>query len=86
MDTREVGPDLAANVEGVEGVHHVHVWSITQKRRMVTLHAQIGDTEDSDKVVKCIKKRLKNKFGLSHATVEIERCTCADDDAGQAKA
>jgi cobalt-zinc-cadmium efflux system protein len=86
MDTREIGPDLAANVEGVEGVHHVHVWSITQKRRMVTLHAQIGDTEDSDKVVKCIKKRLKNKFGLSHATVEIERCTCADDDAGQAKA
>ena len=85
MDTREVGPDLSANVDGVEDVHHVHVWSITQNRRMVTLHAQIGDTEDSDKVVKCIKKRLKDKFGLSHATVEIERCACADDDAEQAK-
>ena len=25
-------------------VHHVHVWSITQSRRMVTLHACIGET------------------------------------------
>lgn len=86
MDTREVGPDLAANVEGVEDVHHVHVWSITQKRRMVTLHAQIGDTADSDTVVKSIKKRLKDKFGLNHATVETERCACADDDSEQVKA
>ena len=86
MDTREVGPDLAANVEGVEDVHHVHVWSITQKRRMVTLHAQIGDAADSDAVVKSIKKRLKDKFGLNHATVETERCACADDDSEQVKA
>ena len=86
LDTRDVGPDLAANVEGVDNVHHVHVWSITQNRRMVTLHAEIGDAEDSDKIVKCIKKRLKDKFGLSHATVEIERCACADDDAEEAKA
>ena len=86
MDTREVGPDLAANVEGVEDVHHVHVWSITQKRRMVTLHAQIGDAANSDTVVKSIKKRLKDKFGLNHATVETERCACADDDSEQVKA
>lgn len=85
MDTREVGPDLAAHVEGVESVHHVHVWSITQKRQMVTLHAQIGDAEDSDRIVKCIKKRLKSKFGLSHATIEIERCACADDPQDRAK-
>ena len=86
MDTREVGPDLAANVEGVEDVHHVHVWSITQKRRMVTLHAQIGDAANSDTVVKSIKKRLKDKFGLNHATVETERCACADDESEQVKA
>jgi cobalt-zinc-cadmium efflux system protein len=56
----------------------VHVWSITQSRRMVTLHALIGDAEDSDKLVKDIKRRLKQRFGLDHATVEIERGACAD--------
>jgi cobalt-zinc-cadmium efflux system protein len=78
LDTRAIGPDLIANVEGVEGVHHVHVWSITQSRRMVTLHALICDTEDSDRMVRGIKARLNERFGLDHATIEIERGACAD--------
>ena len=78
LDTRAIGPDLVANVKGVEEVHHVHVWSITQSRRMVTLHALICDTEDSDRAVRNIKARLKERFGLDHATVEIERGVCAD--------
>jgi cobalt-zinc-cadmium efflux system protein len=80
LDTREIGPDLVANVEGTEGVHHVHVWSITQARRMVTLHALIGDAADSDRIVKAIKARLKERFDLDHATVEVERSDCADAD------
>jgi cobalt-zinc-cadmium efflux system protein len=78
LDTRAIPPDLIANVAGVTGVHHVHVWSITQARRMVTLHACIGETDDSDAIVKNIKARLKEHFGLDHATVEIERGVCAD--------
>lgn len=78
LDTRAIGPDLIANVKGVEGVHHVHVWSITQSRRMVTLHACIGEKQNSDKAVRNIKVRLKERFGLDHATVEIERGECAD--------
>ncbi len=86
LDTREIGPDLVANVKVVEGVHHVHVWSITQSRRMVTLHAQICDTADSDEAVKGIKARLKEKFGLDHATIEIERSACADEEPKRASA
>ena len=78
LDTRAVGPDLVANIKGVEEVHHVHVWSITQSRRMVTLHALICETEDSDRLVRSIKARLKERFGLDHATIEIERRACAD--------
>jgi len=78
LDTRHIGPDLIANVPGVESVHHLHVWSITQERRMVTLHACIGETQDSDRLVKAIKQRLKDRFGLDHVTVEIERGECAD--------
>ncbi len=86
LDTREIGPDLVANIDGVEGVHHVHVWSITQSRRMVTLHATIRGTAESDKVVKDIKARLKEKFGLDHATIEIEHETCADEEPERASA
>jgi cobalt-zinc-cadmium efflux system protein len=78
LDSRHIGPDLIANVKGVESVHHVHVWSITQERRMVTLHACIGEADDTDRLVKGIKERLKARFGLDHATVEIEHGECAD--------
>jgi cobalt-zinc-cadmium efflux system protein len=86
LDTRAIGPDLVANVKGVEEVHHVHVWSITQSRRMVTLHALICETEDSDRMVRNIKARLKERFGLDHATVETERGACADAPATKRKA
>ena len=86
VDTRAIGPDLVANVAGLDSVHHLHVWSITQSRRMVTLHACIGETSDSDQLVKNIKARLKSAFGLDHATIEIERGECADAPAAKPKA
>jgi cobalt-zinc-cadmium efflux system protein len=85
LDTRAIGPDLVANVKGVEGIHHVHVWSITQSRRMVTLHACIGERQNSDQAVRDIKARLKECFGLDHATIEIERRVCADAEPERVK-
>ena len=78
LDTRRIAPDIVKNVKGVKSVHHVHVWSITQERRMVTLHACVAERVNSDLVVKAVKDRLKEKFDLDHATVEIERGACAD--------
>ena len=37
-------------------------------------------------MVRNIKARLKQQFGLDHATVEIERGTCADAPAAKRKA
>ena len=81
LDTRDIGPDLAANVPGVIGVHHVHVWSITQERHMVTLHACVEDDREGDQMVKAIKQRLHARFGLDHATIEIDHGVCADATA-----
>lgn len=81
LDTRDIGPDLAANVPGVIAVHHVHVWSITQERQMVTLHACVEDDREGDQMVKAIKQRLHARFGLDHATIEIEHGVCADATA-----
>jgi cobalt-zinc-cadmium efflux system protein len=81
LDTRNIGPDLVASVPGVVGVHHLHVWSITQERRMVTLHACVEEDRDGDEMVKAIKQRLHTQFDLDHATVEIEHGVCADATA-----
>lgn len=86
LDTRDIAPDLKNTISGVEDIHHVHVWSITQARRMVTLHAVIGDGADAYTVIQDIKARLKDKFDLDHATVEIEPSVGADGNPERASA
>ena len=72
VDVEAIAGDLAAAVDGVENVHHVHVWSITQERPMATLHARVRPGADTGAIVAAIKGRLKSEFQLDHATVEVE--------------
>ena len=81
LDNREVRHDLTAAIDGVDDVHHVHVWSITDERRMMTLHARLADTAPAEATRAAIKSRLHDQFGIEHATVEIERGACPDDAA-----
>lgn len=78
LSIADVQNDLQATIADVENIHHIHAWSITQERPMVTLHARICETADVDRTVVAIKTRLRARFGIDHATVEIERADCAD--------
>jgi cobalt-zinc-cadmium efflux system protein len=84
LDVREVQKDLEAAIPEVESIHHVHAWSLTQDRRLMTLHARISQTAPPEQVAAAIKARLKQRHGIVHATVEIEHCACADAAAAVA--
>lgn len=79
VDTREIASDLPV-ITGVLRVHHVHAWSISQERPMVTLHAVLAPGTDPGIAVGAVKRRLAERFGIDHATVEIEFDSCADGD------
>jgi cobalt-zinc-cadmium efflux system protein len=82
LDPRQIERDLEASVPGVIDVHHVHAWSLSQDRPIVTLHARISsDGAAPEAVTSAIKARLKTAFGVDHATVEIEFERCADAPA-----
>lgn len=74
----DIEADLKANVAEIDDVHHIHAWSITQERPMVTLHARLCDDGNADAAIHAIKSRLRERFGIAHATVEIELVHCAD--------
>jgi|SRR5262245_9609946 len=78
LDVRALAADLEANVAGIEDVHHVHAWSLTEARPMVTLHAKIADETQAYRIVSQVKQRLQARFGVVHATVEVECEHCAD--------
>lgn len=84
LDVREMSRDLAAAIPGVLDVHHVHAWSITQDRPMVTLHARIAEDAgpgETARISAAIKAHLRARYRIDHATVEIEQGQCADEVA-----
>jgi len=80
LDTREIKRDLEAAIPEIADVHHVHAWSLTEERAMVTLHARLLAAGDStpELTARRIKDRLREAFGVYHATIEVEFEDCAD--------
>lgn len=72
LDIAEIKRDLAEHVTGVAEIHHVHVWSLTQERTLITLHAQAGSGGQAESAKAAIRARLKERFGIDHATIEME--------------
>ena len=78
FDARAVKDDICAALPYVLDVHHVHAWSISQERPMVTLHANVTPATVSTVAVREIKAMLADHFRIEHATVEIEYGDCVD--------
>ena len=81
FDSRAIGDDLREALPYLLDVHHVHAWSISQERPMVTLHACVTENTDATVAVREIKQRLAKDFRITHATIEIEYGACGDDTA-----
>ncbi|HLI11547.1 MAG TPA: cation diffusion facilitator family transporter [Alphaproteobacteria bacterium] len=78
LDVTAMSAELESRVPGLIGVHHVHAWSLTGERPLVTLHAHIGEGTDHDSVRHAIHRILVERFGISHATIQVERGACGD--------
>lgn len=74
----EIAEAIAAE-EGVEEVHHLHLWQIDERRSSVEAHLVLAEGRDFAEVVARVKAMLRARFGLAHATLEAEtrRSGCA---------
>ncbi len=60
-------------------IHHVHVWGLTPQQLMLTMHLALEDAAASQsRVVRAVKKFLKDEYGIGHSTIEVEIDGCAD--------
>jgi cobalt-zinc-cadmium efflux system protein len=69
--------------DGVDAVHHLHVWSLGSETPALSAHVVLGGEltlhaaqEAGDR----LKELLSARFGIDHATLELE-CHACDDDA-----
>ena len=76
LDIEEVTRELES-VEGVEDVHHVHVWQINEQKTALEAHVQVSDLSKIVSYKKKLKKILEDKYHIHHSTLEFE--TAAED-------
>ena len=76
FDSDAVEHDLEA-VPGIKDIHHIHAWSLTGETPMLTLHATLQDGADRHTALTAVMQRLHERFGVDHATVQIEEGACA---------
>ena len=63
--------DKLLGVDGVLGLHHVHLWSLDGANNCATLHCLIADNADACKVKVDLREVLASA-GFNHSTIEIE--------------
>jgi cobalt-zinc-cadmium efflux system protein len=62
-------------VEGVEEVHDLHVWTITSGMEAMSGHVVVGDRierRQSGEILSDLHCLLHDRFGLHHLTIQIE--------------
>jgi len=67
------------SVPGVDGVHHVHIWSLCSE--IFVLDAHVYSCEQSMKRIEVIKGEIKErlkKYKILHSTLEFECEKCRD--------
>jgi cobalt-zinc-cadmium efflux system protein len=82
VDPSEVRQALC-DEPGVEAVHHLHLWTMGSEQRALSAHLVLdGEWTLHDAQLRAgeIKHMLDHRFGIEHATLEVECHACVDDE------
>ena len=73
LDVEEVSAAIA-RLPGVQGVHHLHVWALSSDLVALSCHVVVEDQPVSTGglVMERIRKELQDRFGIGHATIQLE--------------
>ncbi len=62
--------------DGIENVHHVHVWQIDEHKNALEAHVVFNPQFEIDDVKSKLKELLKQNFDIGHSTLEFEIKHC----------
>jgi cobalt-zinc-cadmium efflux system protein len=79
FDVAAIERCIKAAVPTVSAVHHVHAWSLTDERPMMTLHVVLREGGDPMLCLAGVQGVLRAQLNIEHATVQIEAAPCGDD-------
>ena len=62
-----------ASLPGVQAVHDLHIWAMGTTEVALTVHLVKPDATVDDALLELIGRELATRFGIGHATVQLER-------------
>jgi len=74
FDLDEIRSEIS-KIVGVEDVHELHLWAISTEHYSLTAHVFIHDNIQTFCVILAITEMLKEKYGITHATIQTEHAT-----------
>jgi len=81
IDVAAVRAALGA-ADGVEAVHHLHVWTMGSERPALSAHVVLAgplSLHDAQERATELKGMLATRFGIQHTTLEVECHACIED-------
>jgi cobalt-zinc-cadmium efflux system protein len=64
--------DFLAAQPGVAAVHHLHIWALGSRETALTAHL-VHSGDDPDAFLALAAAGLQQRFGITHATLQLER-------------
>lgn len=77
----QIAEQLPPQVPGVASVHHLHAWSLSQTKKLMTLHVTPDGTVAVPELIAAVRTALA-RYGITHVTVQVETGECVDADCG----
>ena len=57
----------------ITDAHHLHIWALSTTETALTVHLVKPDPSDDDELLQRINHELTERFGIGHATIQLER-------------
>ncbi len=67
-------------IEGVEDIHHIHIWSVGENDNHFEAHVNVQDMKISESggLLHQIEDLLNEKFSINHVTIQLECDKCPE--------
>jgi cobalt-zinc-cadmium efflux system protein len=81
IDPDAVTRSIAA-VDGVFGVHHLHIWALAPSRPALSCHLMVGDVpvRHTGTLLEQVNELLAHEYHIAHTTIQFEFANCDADD------
>ena len=81
IDPEEVTQALG-RIEGIHGVHHLHIWALGPSSPALSAHLMVGDVpvKTTGPLRERVADMLLHDYRIAHCTIQFEFTECAPDD------